>query len=572
MLQQLDIQNIALIDKVNIELGNGLNILSGETGAGKSIIIDSIHAILGERLSKDLIRTGKEKAVVEAVFQVKNDKLSDLFEKMGMDPEEDGTLIISREFSLSGKNICRVNGKMVTVSVLKEIGERIIDIHGQFDNQSLLRTESHIELLDSFGGEGIQKLRQEYSKLLLEYRETKNRLKEYSGDRIERERKIDLLKYQADEIKKAKLKPGEEETLEKQRMLLANSEKIIGTLSSAYELIYSGSRGRSSTADSINEAISNLNSIARLDDKYDRLSARLQDLSYQLDDIIEEIRRERDDIEFDPGLLEQIDERIDLIYRLKRKYGNSVEEILSYCRNIENDLNEISNSEEIVQKLQEKLEKLNNKLYETAVKISEERHMASQLLESEIGNELEDLEMKKARFKVSTEFDDRLEPDGSRKYLPNGLDRVEFLISPNAGEPLKPLSKIASGGEMSRIMLAIKTILADVDEIPTLIFDEIDIGISGKASQKVGEKLSYISKNHQVICVTHLAQIACMADSHFLIKKISDESSTMTVVEKLSGPSVKDEIARILGGANISNTTVKLADEMLKSARNFKKS
>ena len=570
MLLQLDIQNIALIDKVNIELDKGLNILTGETGAGKSIIIDSINAILGERVSRDLIRTGKDKALVEAIFQIDNSSFADIFEEMGMESEEDGTLIISREFSVSGKNLCRINGKMATVSTLKSIGEKLVDLHGQFDNQSLLRTESHLELLDSFAGAGISELKGRYNALLIEFKEIKAHLKNLSGDSGERERKTDLLVFQINEIKKARLKTNEEEDLNRQRALLANTEKIIDSLSNAYELLFSGNNIRNSASDNLNEALNELHSIQMFDDIYVEMCTRLQDISYQLDDVMEIIRNERDKTEYSPELLEEVDERLDLIFRLKRKYGDSIQNILDYCKKSEAQLEEIVKSEEIISGLLKKLKETDTELYKIAQSLNVARCIAATQLEIKIAGELEDLEMKKARFKVSINFDNLPDNNGERKYNKNGLDHVEFLISPNAGEPLKPLAKIASGGEMSRIMLAIKTILADVDKLPTLIFDEIDIGISGKASQKVGDKLSFISRNHQVICVTHLAQIACMADNHFLIEKVSDENNTTTIVKKLSNDEVRSEIARILGGDTSSETSQKYADEMLLNAKSKK--
>ena len=572
MLLQLDIQNIALIDKVNIEPGKGLNILTGETGAGKSIIIDSINAILGERVSRDLIRTGKDKALVEAVFHIDNSRFAGIFEEMGIEPEEDGTLIISREFNMSGKNLCRINGKMATVSMLKTFGERLIDIHGQFDNQSLLRTESHLELLDSFAGAGVLDLKQCYTVLLNEYKDIKAHLKSLSGDKGERERKIDLLGFQVEEIKKAKLKPDEEEDLNRQRTLLASSEKIINSLANAYELLFSGNNIKNSASDNMNEALNELHSIEKLDTRYEDICKKLQDISYQLEDVIEDIRSERDNTEYNPELLEETEERLDLLFKLKRKYGNSIQSILEYCEKTEVQLNEIIKSEEIIEKLSKKLKKIDMELYEAALSLNASRSKAAGMLEAKIAGELEDLEMKRAKFKADIHFDGSFDQNGERKYHSSGLDRVEFLISPNAGEPLKPLAKIASGGEMSRIMLAIKTILADVDKLPTLIFDEIDIGISGKASQKVGEKLSFISRSHQVICVTHLAQIACMADNHFLIEKVSGENSTETVVKKLADNEVRNEIARILGGAASSEISTKYADEILINAKNLKKS
>ncbi len=570
VLRQLEIQNIALIDRVSIGLGNGLNVMTGETGAGKSIIIDSINAVLGERMSKEIIRTGKDKALVEAVFQVENEKLKDIFESFGIEPEEDDTLIISREFNITGKSLCRINGKMATVSMLKEIGQYIIDIHGQYDNQSLLRVESHIKLLDSFGGEKIQELKREYSQLLDRYKELKRKLKDLTGDSNERERRIDLLKYQIEEIKKADLRKNEEALLNSKRLLLANAEKVISVLSGTYELLYSGSNLGSSVTDYLNQALTNLNSILKLDDKFVEISKNLEDLKYQLEDISEELRSQRDQTDYNPNLLEEIEERIDLIFKLKRKYGNSVEEILTYCKKIENELEDILGSEELVVSLTEELDSVDDKLYHIAKSLNNERINAAKILEAKIGQELCDLEMKRAEFKASIVFEDFSDQNTERKYQHSGLDKVEFLISANAGEPLKPLSKIASGGEMSRIMLAIKTILANVDEMPTLIFDEIDIGVSGRAAQKVGEKLSLVSKNHQVICVTHLAQIASMADNHFLIEKVSNEKSTYTEVKKLNEKTVILEIARIIGGVDISEITLKHAEEMLHNAQKIK--
>ncbi len=591
MLLQLDIHNVALIDEVNIELSDGLNILTGETGAGKSIIIDSINAVLGERVSRDIIRTGTDKALVEAAFQINNENFKDIFEEMGMEPEEDHTLILSREITQSGRNTCRINGKMVSLSLLKAMGERLIDLHGQHDNQSLLKTENHIDLLDSFGGEAVSTLKVEYNNRLQEYRDIRARLKGLSGDPGERERKIDLLKFQIDEIHKAGLKNNEEDELNKQKMLLANSEKIAASLTSAYSFLSSGELGGRPAIDSINEALSQMNAISRLGDSYSDIHKSLQDLLYQLEDIIEEIRDHSESVEYNPMLLEEIEERLDLIHKLKRKYGATIEDIRQYCANSEKQLDDMVKSEETATLLRAKRTELESLLYEAASRINTERIKAANLLESKIGTQLDDLEMKKARFKVDIQFDtgstdsgrmseqltqSATSPErmgeqlttssGNRKYGTNGLDKIEFLISANAGEPLKPLAKIASGGEMSRIMLAIKTILAEVDKIPTLIFDEIDIGISGKTAQKVGDKLSYLSRGHQVICVTHLAQIACMADNHFLIEKVSEDENTKTTVVKLERNGNIKEIARLIGGETTSETSLKYAEEMLNNA------
>jgi len=571
LLQQLEITNIALIDKVCVDLGDGLNVLTGETGAGKSIIIDSINGILGERLSKDLIRSGNDKASIQAVFITDNEEIRNYLNEVGVDLEEDGTLIVSREFTKTGKNTCRINGKMVTVSILKELGSRIIDIHGQHENQSLLRTESHIELLDSFGGDNIVSLKSSFVELLNEYKSIKNKLRTLTGDINEREKRIDFLRFQIDEIKKAKLKDGEYKALEKQRVVLANSGRIIEVLSSVYETVFSGNNIKCSVYDGVNSAISEMSSISKLDSKYEEISSKMEEVVYQIDDIIDLIRKERDSVEYSPDLLDQVEERLDLIVRLKRKYGSSIKDVFKYLEEAEAEYTQLVESEDVIKELNKKIDTIGQKLYKIAESLNEERTKLATILEERIGNELEDLEMKKSKFKVNIEFNNTISENGEYKFTQNGLSKVEFLISPNLGEPLKPLAKIASGGEMSRIMLAIKTILANVDHIPTLIFDEIDIGISGKAAQKVGEKLSIISRNHQVICVTHLAQISSMADSHYLIEKDSEDGFTKTSVRKLKDMEVKNEIARILGGSNISDITLKHAEEIIINSKSFKK-
>ncbi len=566
MLLQLDIHDVALIDEISIELGYGLNVLTGETGAGKSIIIDSINAVLGDRVSKDIIRTGTEKAFIEAVFRVDAEKINDILNDMGMEPEEDGTLILSREISQSGRNTCRINGKMVSASFMKAIGERLIDIHGQHDNQSLLKTEHHIELLDLFAGESIQALLREYSGLLEQYRDVITKLKELAGDPGERERKMDLLRFQIDEIKKARLKSGEEEELNRQKTLLVNAEKISATLALIYNLLLSGESGGRSALDAMNESLSHLSSVSRLDKSYDDMHKRLQDIIYQVDDLASDIRKNWEGVEYDPASLENIEERLDLIYKLKRKYGSGINEIHKFCDDAQKQLEELEKSEETAKLLAEKQTELETQLYLASCKINAERVRAASLLESKIGQQLGDLEMRKAKFKVDIQFDTISGSTSYRKYGHSGLDKVEFLISPNVGEPLKPLARIASGGEMSRVMLAIKTILAEVDSIPTMIFDEIDTGISGKAAQKVGEKLSYISNAHQVLCVTHQAQIACIADCNYMIEKIAGKNSTTTSISLLDNDKKTKEIARLIGG-EITEASLKYAEEMIKTAK-----
>ncbi len=565
MLLQLDIQNIALIDKISLEIAPGLNVLTGETGAGKSILIDSINAVLGERVNRDIIRNGKEKAFIEAVFEYDSTYINDILNELGIE-HEDGSLILSREISLSGKNTCRINGRLVNVSVLKQVGQLLLDIHGQHDNQSLLKTESHIELLDAFGGEAIQKIKSEYHSFFEEYKSIKSKLKGIIGDKGEIERRMDMLKFQIDEIKNAKLKEGEDEELLKRRQLLANSEKIMNSIHSSYELLSDGGDSGKSALYNINKALAELAAVQKYDEGLISLSEKLESVVYQLEDICEELRTRRDEGDFDPDELSVIEERLDIITRIKRKYGAGIIEALDFLKKSQIEYDELLQSESLAEDLKKQLVSITQKLQETAIKLHSQREKAALILESNITAELENLEMKNARFQVNIIMDDI-----KNNFTKNGLDNVEFLISSNAGEPLKPLSRIASGGEMSRIMLAIKTILANVDAIPTLIFDEIDTGISGKAAQKVGEKLSYISRTHQVICVTHLSQLACMADNHLYIEKNSNGENTYTTVRILDEKGRIQEIARIIGGSDITSIAYKHAEELLHSAENFKK-
>ncbi len=565
MLTQLDIQNIALIDKLNLEIGQGLNVLTGETGAGKSILIDSINAVLGERVSKDLIRTGKDRAIIEAVFQYKNTGIDRILEETGID-RDDGNIILSREISLSGKNTCRINGRLVNVSMLKQIGELLLDIHGQHDNQSLLKTETHIDLLDAFGGKAIEQNKAEYLELFAQYKNIKTKLHSFAGDKGEMARRMDMLNFQIDEIKNARLKKGEDDTLTAKRQVLANSEKIMNSIVRAYELLNEGSNTGKSVLYDSNKALQEVSSVVKYDPALNSISEKLESVIYQLEDICEELRSRREAAEYNPDELLNIDERLDIITRLKRKYGSTLEDVTDFLEKSQNEYEELLQSESLVEELNKQLVLLSQKLYVSAEKLNVEREKAAVVLEKNITAELENLEMKNSSFKVELSFIKE-----EKYFSKNGLNSVEFLISSNAGEPLKPLSRIASGGEMSRIMLAIKTILANVDAIPTLIFDEIDTGISGKAAQKVGEKLSYISKTHQVLCVTHLSQLACMADNHLYIEKNSDGENTYTTVRKLDHKGRVEEIARIIGGSDITALALKHSEELIDAADLFKK-
>lgn len=559
MLGRLTIKNIALIDNIDVDFYKGLNVLTGETGAGKSIIIDSINAVLGSRVSKDLIRTGQEKAIVEAFFEIRDQKVITFLQENELEDSDLG-LVISREFNTQGKNVCRINGRVVSLSMLKELGEFLIDIHGQHDNQSLLNSNTHIDLLDNFGGEKLSKVKEDYLELYKKSKEINQKISQLGGDQRERERRVDLLKFQLDEIESMKLKFGEDEELEHKSNIMRNAEKMVSGIEEAYDILSSGAN-RGAIIDGLNIVLKDLTNIQKYDSEIEHVVEKLNNIYYLIEDVVADIRNYKEELQFDPKELDSIGARLDAIYKLKRKYGNTIKEILDYSDDIKAELEGLENSQEKIECLGKELEVVDSEMRTKARELSAQRKVTASELEKKVILELEDLEMKKTQFRVNFEIGD---------FNTKGIDKVEFLISPNAGEDLKPLSKIASGGEMSRIMLAIKTILTRVDKIPTLIFDEIDIGISGKTAQMVGQKLSYISKNHQVLCVTHLSQIAAMADEHYLIEKNSKDNLTTTLIIKLNSEQKKHEIARILGGVEITETTLLHAQEMLDMAQQRK--
>lgn len=569
MLARLLIQNVALIDKVEFDLGPGLNILTGETGAGKSIVIDSITAIIGGRLSRDIIRSGEEKAVIEALFIINDKNKIDLLIQNGIDMDDNSVLLV-REIYANGKNICKTNGRMVTVSMLKSLGEELIDIHGQNENQSLLEVNKHIEFLDDFIGTEICGVKNEYQSKLNELKILVKELDELSASPEEIVRKTDLLKYQIEEISSANLKIGEEEELNELRLKLVNSEKISINLSNSYETLAGNGINGYSVLSMLNNTLRDLRQISEFDEKYSTTANSLTEMTYNIEEISRNLRIWRDEADSNPERLGHIEERLDIISRLKRKYARDVNGIMCYNESLQEEIKTFLNIEERFKQLSEKISVLNKELYELSIQISNIRKEKANILSEKIVNELNDLEMKNTRFIVKINFNESLGQDGLYRFEKNGLDNVEFYISPNSGEELKPLRKIASGGEMSRIMLAIKTILAKVDNKPTLIFDEIDSGISGKTAFAVAEKLAYISTDHQVICVTHLAQIASMADSHYVIEKYTYQDKTKTNL-KLIGAEERDrEIAKIAGTSNITETTLMHAREILDTSAKTK--
>ena len=557
MLERLHIKNIAVIDEAEIEFNKGFNVLTGETGAGKSIIIDSINMVLGERTSKNLIRNGEKKAVVEALFYISNSEIISRLNEMGIETD-DGMLLLYRDVNTDGKSVCKINGSMATASNIREIASMLINIHGQNDNQSLLTPSAHIDFLNSYAklSTELNAYRAEH-KLVNELEESINNLQ---FDEREKERQTDLYSFQIDEINNANLTVGEDEKLAERKRFISSIGKIADVINSSHSALYGSER---SVYDSISGVVNNLQSVAEYDDRLSEIYERLNSTAIELDDIIYQIRDYRDSMEFDESEIDQIETRLDTINNLKRKYGNTIEDILTYRDEISEKLNRFFKSDEEINRLQKELDIAKIARKELASKLTDTRKKASVELSTKICNELADLDMSKVRFEVEIK---------ECEYNKNGCDSVEFLISVNAGEPLKPLSKIASGGEMSRIMLAIKSIFSDTDPVDTLIFDEIDTGVSGRAAQKIAEKINKISSNKQILCITHLAQIAAMADTHYLIEKAVEDNRTFTKVSPLDDNLRKNELARIIGGAQITDTTVKAAAEMIELADSIRKS
>lgn len=542
MISTLHIKNIGIIDDLIVNLNNGLNILTGETGAGKTLIIDSLQIATGGRFSKEMIRKGEEFSFVELSIYLPNNENS-----------IEGNIIISREIHLNGRNSCKINGRLVTVNELKNFMKDLIDIHGQMDNQSLLDQSMHIKYLDNFIGNKIYPLKKEYQKYYSEYHEVKRELKANFGDDKEKQRKLDLLRYQINEIETASLKMGEDVEVEKIREQMINSEKIQDNLNEVDSEI------GEVTIDSISSAIRALEKIESIDSKYSETLNTLKSVYYDLQELSRDVKAFREESVFDEEEKEKIEERYDLIHELKRKYGNTIEEILEYKQEITEEVEKIENSETYILELKTKLKEIVHNMKEISIKMNEIRKKYSEELSEKINKELCELEMQNAKFKVSINMNDKNE------FYEDGQDIVEFLISTNIGEDKKSLIKIASGGEMSRIMLAIKNVLADVDEVPIMIFDEIDTGISGKAAKSVGEKLKQISRKHQVICITHQANIAARGDYNYYISKKVDEGRTITNIQQLNEEEVINEIARIASG-NISKTAIEHARELRKRA------
>lgn len=556
MLLTLQIENIAIIEHLELSLESGFTVLSGETGAGKSILIEAINALVGGRTSRELIRTGAERASVQGLFRMP-EMLSPLLETLGIEPDGDGTLLLQRMFTDSGRNACRINGSLVTAGALRSVGEKLLDIHGQHDSQSLFRPETHIEWLDAYAGEDLRNAKAQYAEDFAQYRLWREEWRRASGSERERERRMDMLRFQLDELDKASLKPSEEIELEKKSLILAHTENIVASFSEAYELLTGEAAGEFGARERVRRSGSALRRVAHISKDFADMADQLFEVSEHLDDLSRDVVDIRDGTEFDPRLRDQIEDRLIFLQAIRKKYGETVDECIRYREDIRNQLAQLADVENLIARHTERLEAQTGLLRDRCAVLSRLRCEAAGRLAVGMSGHLADLEMPKAIFEATVVQ----EPD--REFDDNGLDRVEFLFTANLGEPLKPLSRIASGGEMSRVMLAIKSMLADVDRLPTLVFDEIDAGVGGKAAQKVGEKLAAMAASRQIICVTHHAQIASLADHHHVIGKEQSEGRTRTRVAKLSGQAREDEITRLLSGAHRTETAHGLARELL---------
>lgn len=555
MLELLHIENIAIIEAADIEFAPGFNALTGETGAGKSIVIDSLSAVLGQRTSRELIRTGAEKAFVSAAF---SGTAPELTEELCIQPEADGTLLLQREIQTDGKNVCRVNGRPVTVGQLRALGARLLNIHGQHDGQQLLDEEQHIVYLDSFGR--VESLAITYAEKYKNFTDIRRQIGALQMDEAEKARRVDTLQYQIEELRRAKLTPGEEEELTARRGMLRNAEKFLDAVAGAdYALNGDDSGGGALSA--LRQAQDALSGVRHLDDAFGQLYERLGEAYSEVYDIAATVEDKRGELDVSPGELDRVESRMDLLYRLKKKYGATVEDMLDYQARCEAELAQIEDAGDTLARLEQALSKAEKEARQAAQALSDARKAAADRLTSQILAELQQLDMGKIRFAA----------DFAEKPLDSdGMDTVRFLMSANVGEELRPIHKIASGGELARIMLAMKNVLSEQDHVGTMVFDEVDTGVSGRAAQKVAEKMARISRRKQVLCVTHLPQLAAMADTHFSVEKGERGGRTYTEVRRLDREQRRRELARLTGGSHVSQTMLDGAEELLVQAEKFR--
>lgn len=555
MLELLHIENIAIIEAADIEFAPGFNALTGETGAGKSIVIDSLSAVLGQRTSRELIRTGADKAFVSAAF---SGMAPELTEELGIQPEADGTLLLQREIQTDGKNVCRVNGRPVTVGQLRALGAQLLNIHGQHDGQQLLDEEQHIVYLDSFGR--TESLINTYAEKYKDFTDIRRQIGALQMDEAEKARRVDTLQYQIEELRRAKLKSGEEEELTARRGMLRNAEKFLDAVAGAdYALNGDDSGGGALSA--LRQAQDALGGVRHLDDAFGQLYERLGEAYSEVYDIAATVEDKRGELDVSPGELDRVESRMDLLYRLKKKYGATVEDMLDYQARCEAELAQIEDAGDTLVRLEQALSKAEKEARQAAQALSDARKAAADRLTAQILTELQQLDMGKIRFAVNF---------AEKPLDSDGMDTVRFLMSANVGEELRPIHKIASGGELARIMLAMKNVLSEQDHVGTMVFDEVDTGVSGRAAQKVAEKMARISRRKQVLCVTHLPQLAAMADTHFSVEKGERGGRTYTEVRRLDREQRRRELARLTGGSHVSQTMLDGAEELLVQAEKFR--
>jgi len=562
MITHLHIQNVALIDKAEVAFGPGLNVLSGETGAGKSMLIDAINFMLGHRPGRDFIRAGQETASVEGVVTVTDPEALAALKDLDI-PTEDGELLLSRTLNQQGRSVCRINGRTLTVSLLKDVSAFLVDVHGQHQHQSLLNPHRHIVLLDNFCGAPLAQLKAELAGLIADYRHTAKKLKELQGNPGQRETQLEIWRFQLQELAAAKLKPGEEEALSQRRNRLSDADKLAQYTSESLFLLYGA---ETSVTSHLGRAQTLLQNLAAMDETQVRLSGALTEISHQIADMVSELREYHHGLNSDPQTLEKLESRLDTLYRLRKKYGGTTEDLLAQQEKLQAQIDEAENSGARIAELNAQRRQHIQLIAAKCNEMTALRRKQAEAIQSKIVGALRELGMKHVQFAVAMEK--------QATFTANGNDRLEFMLSPNLGEAMRPLAKIASGGEMSRVMLAMKAVMAHADGIGTLIFDEIDTGVSGRTAQQVAEKLVSISRSHQILCITHLPQIAAMADHHFLIAKntmdVDGQPKTRTCVTPLSQQDIFHELARLIGGAQITDATLQAAEEMKHLAEELK--
>ena len=563
MLVELTIKNIALIESLRLEFAQGFNVLTGETGAGKSIVVDSVNLALGGRADREMIRTGSEKGMVQALFDVSgNPRAQQVLRDLDIEAE-DGLISVRRELSRSGRNVCRISDVVVPVNSLRQLTSLLMDVHGQHEHQALLNPARHIDFLDDYASDGLAAAKTAVSERYAARGKIGSELKKLMNDASEKERLSDILSFQVQEISSARLKPGEEQKLERKLAILENAEKIRTGVEGAYTLVYQGDGRNPSAQEALLRAAEAMDRIASLNDRYVALAGRLRELYYGAQDVGYELQGLLDDLDFEPELIDKIAGRLDLIGRLERKYGPTLEDVIRFGEQAEQRLNDLKTSDESIAELKKQYRAADAELKSACAELSALRRSAAERLAAAICEQLKDLGMAKTRFEV------RVEPE--QKPTSNGMDRVEFMISPNPGEPLRPLASIASGGEISRVMLALKAISVDGAGVDSMIFDEIDTGVSGRMAQVVGEKMCMIARSRQVLCVTHLPQIAALGDAHYLVEKLAGEDRTDTLVRALDDDGRIHELARLVGGAEESESSLSHAAHMLREAAARKK-